>query len=203
MRRRTFMLVAAAAGGGAVAARAQDAWPVRTVRFVVPQAAGSPMEIPARIIADRLGRRIGASVIVENRPGAGSGLGSQYVAQSPPDGSVFLVTSAAISTVATLQPALGFDPGRDLEPVSIICDVPSGLLVRADSRFRSVQELLAHARAHPGDLNLRLGRRRLGQPPRRRAVRRPGGRGADPRAIPRRQPGGERGLRGRHLADFR
>jgi tripartite-type tricarboxylate transporter receptor subunit TctC len=148
---------AAATLGAPRSLRAQEPWPARTVRFVVPQAAGSPMEIPGRIIADRLSRRLGANVIIESRPGAGSGLGTQHVAQSPPDGSVFLVTSAAISTVALLQPNLGFDPMRDLDPVSIICDVPSGLLVRADSRFTSARQLLEHAKANPGDLTYASG----------------------------------------------
>jgi tripartite-type tricarboxylate transporter receptor subunit TctC len=157
MHRRHFIFGTAAAALAPAVAGAQDAWPVRTVRFVVPQAAGSPMEIPARILADRLSRRLGANFIIESRPGAGSGLGSQFVAQSPPDGSVFLVTSAAISTVSILQPKLDFDPARDLDPVSIICDVPSGLLVRADSPFTSVPQLIAHAKAKPGELTYASG----------------------------------------------
>ena len=162
MLRRAVLLAAAGALGAASAraGRAEaagEAWPVRTVRFVVPQAAGSPMEVPTRIIADRVGRALGANLIVENRPGAGSGLGSQFVAQSPPDGSVFLVTSAAIATVALMQPALGFDPARDLDPVSIICDVPSGLLVNDASHFADLPGLLAFAKANPSRLTYASG----------------------------------------------
>jgi tripartite-type tricarboxylate transporter receptor subunit TctC len=139
-------------------ARAQaETWPVKTVRFVVPQAPGSPMEIPARILADRAGKALGTTIIIENRPGAGSGIGSQYVAQQPPDGSVFLVTSAAIATVSTMQPALGFDPQRDLAPVSIICDVPSGLLVRNESPQKDLAGLIDYARKNPGKLTYASG----------------------------------------------
>lgn len=138
-------------------ARSQENWPVRVVRLVVPQAPGSPIEIPTRIIGDRLSRSLGANFIVDNRPGAGGGLGSQYVAQQPADGSVFLATSAGISIVPTLQPALNFDPVRDLDPVSLMCDVPSGLLVRNASPFASLAQLLVHARAHPGDLTYASG----------------------------------------------
>ncbi len=138
-------------------ARAQEAWPVRTVRLVVPQAPGSPIEIPTRLAADLLGRRLGANFIVDSRPGAGGGIGSQHVAQQPPDGAAFLATSAGIAIIPTLQPALNFDPIRDLDPVSLLCDVPSGLLVRTASPFTSLPQLLAHARAHPNDLTYASG----------------------------------------------
>ncbi|MBI0537933.1 hypothetical protein D9599_20440 [Roseomonas sp. KE2513] len=159
MRRRSLALALAAGGLGAAinTARAQEPWPVRVVRLVVPQAPGSPIEIPTRIIGDRLSRSLGASFIIDNRPGAGGGIGSQHVAQQPADGSVFLATSAGIAIVPTLQPALNFDPIRDLDPVSLMCDVPSGLLVRNASPFASLAALLAHARARPGDLTYASG----------------------------------------------
>lgn len=138
-------------------ARAQGAWPARIVRLIVPQAPGSPIEIPTRIVADHLSRRLDATFIVESRPGAGGGLGAQYVAQQPPNGATFLATSAGIAIVPTLQPALGFDPIRDLGPVSLMCDVPSGLLVRNESPFTSLEGLLAHARAQPDDLTYASG----------------------------------------------
>jgi tripartite-type tricarboxylate transporter receptor subunit TctC len=147
--RRTLMagLLAAPA-----AARAQDAWPVRQARIVIPFAAGGPQDIPARVIAEKLSQRLGATFIIDNRPGAGGGLGAQHVAKSAPDGATLLFISASISIIPTLQPALGFDPERDLAPLTIVCDVPSALLVRADSRFGSLEQLLAFARANPGVL---------------------------------------------------
>ena len=137
--------------------RAEEPWPARTVRLIVPQAPGSPIEIPTRIVAERLTRRLGANVIVESRAGAGGGIGSQYVAQQPPDGGTFLATSAGISIIPTLQPALRFDPRRDLDPVSLLCDVPSGLLVRAESPFAGLRPLLDHARANPRELTYASG----------------------------------------------
>ncbi|MBP0495510.1 Bug family tripartite tricarboxylate transporter substrate binding protein [Pararoseomonas indoligenes] len=137
--------------------RAEETWPVRTVRLIVPQAPGSPIEIPTRIVADHLTRRLGATFIVESRAGAGGGIGSQYVAQQPPDGATFLATSAGISIIPTLQPALSFDPQRDLEPVSLMCDVPSGLLVRKESEFGSLPQLLAYAKTHSGELTYASG----------------------------------------------
>ena len=156
MKRRT--LVAASFGFAWPApSRAQDTWPARTVRLVVPQAAGSPIEIPTRIAADHLTRRLGATFIVENRAGAGGGIGTQFVAQQPPDGATFLATSSGIAVIPALQPSLGFDPLRDLDPVSLLCDVPSGLLVAEPSPLHSLPELLARAKARPGELTYASG----------------------------------------------
>jgi tripartite-type tricarboxylate transporter receptor subunit TctC len=156
MKRRTLGL-AALGFAGPTLTRGQNAWPVRTVRLVVPQAAGSPIEIPTRIVAEHLTRRLGATFIVENRAGAGGGIGTQFVAQQAPDGATFLATSSGIAIIPTLQPSLGFDPLRDLDPVSLLCDVPSGLLVGAQSSFTSLAELLIHAKARPGALTYASG----------------------------------------------
>lgn len=147
MHRRQLVIAGLAIAG---AAQAQEAWPIRQVRIVIPFAAGGPQDVPARLIADRLSRRMGATFVIDNRPGAGGGLGAQAVAQSPPDGATLLFISSSISIIPTLQPALGFDPVRDLAPLSVICDVPAGLMVRQDSPLRSLEQLLRDARANPG-----------------------------------------------------
>lgn len=157
MQRRQTLFLA----GGAIAApfvtpsrvaQAQDAWPVRQVKIIIPFAAGGPQDVPARIIADRLSRRMGATFFIENRPGVGGGLGAQAVAQSAPDGATLLFISSSIAILPTLQPQLNFDPVRDLAPLTVVCDLPAGLMVRADSRFANLQALLAEARAKPGRL---------------------------------------------------
>ncbi|MFM2150018.1 MAG: hypothetical protein RLZZ187_2324 [Pseudomonadota bacterium] len=139
--------------GLAMPAVAQDAqWPVRQARIIIPFAAGGPLDVPARIVADRLSQRLGATFVVDNRGGAGGGLGAQQVARAAPDGATLLFISASIATISALQPALNFNPIRDLDPLSIIVDLPAGLLVRADSPLRSLDDLLAQARANPGRL---------------------------------------------------
>lgn len=152
MQRRQALLIA----GGTLLAppvlRAQEAWPVRQVRIIIPFAAGGPQDVPARIIADRLSRRLGATFIVENRPGVGGGLGAQAVARSEPDGATLLFISSSIAILPTLQTQLNFDPLRDLAPLTVVCDVPAGLMVRADSRFTDLPSLIAAARAQPGIL---------------------------------------------------
>ncbi len=152
MRRREVLLGAALAGIAGSARAQGEAWPVRQARIIIPFAAGGPQDVPARIIADRLSQRLGAAFVVENRAGAGGGLGAQAVARSAPDGATLLFISASISILPTLQPALNFDPVRDLDPLTTVVDLPAGLMVRADSRFRTVQELIAEARREPGKL---------------------------------------------------
>lgn len=139
--------------GLAMPAVAQDSpWPVRQARILIPFAAGGPLDVPARIVADRLSQRLGATFVVENRGGAGGGLGAQQVARAAPDGATLLFISASIATISALQPNLNFNPVRDLDPLSIIVDLPAGLLVRADSPLRSLDDLLVQARANPGRL---------------------------------------------------
>lgn len=151
MRRRTLMVAGMA--GLAMPAVAQDSpWPVRQARILIPFAAGGPLDVPARIVADRLSQRLGATFVVENRGGAGGGLGAQQVARAAPDGATLLFISASIATISALQPNLNFNPVRDLDPLSIIVDLPAGLLVRADSPLRSLDDLLVQARANPGRL---------------------------------------------------
>jgi tripartite-type tricarboxylate transporter receptor subunit TctC len=152
MRRRELLVGTALAGFAKVAQAQGELWPVRQVRIIIPFAAGGPQDVPARIIADRLSQRLGAAFVVENRPGAGGGLGAQAVARSAPDGATLLFISASISILPTLQPGLNFDPIRDLEPLTTVVDLPAGLMVRADSRFATVQELIAFARANPATL---------------------------------------------------
>ena len=151
-RRRDLMLACGLAALPPAAWAQGELWPARQVRIIIPFAAGGPQDIPARIIADRLSQRLGAAFVVENRPGAGGGLGAQQVARSAPDGATLLFISASISILPTLQPNLNFDPVRDLDPLTTVVDLPAGLMVRSDSRFRTVQELIAEARAEPGKL---------------------------------------------------
>jgi tripartite-type tricarboxylate transporter receptor subunit TctC len=150
MNRRAF-LVASLLGSLPAIARAEG-WPVPVARFIVPYAPGSALDIPARLIAERLNASLGATFIVENRAGAGGAVGAQAVVQAPADGSAFLFTSSSVSILPALQPHLGFDPARDLMPISLVCDVPSALLVRNESRFKAVSDVIEAARAAPGKL---------------------------------------------------
>jgi len=129
---------------------AQSAWPVRVSRFIVPFAPAGALDTPARMLAQRLSGALGVNFIVENRSGAGGAIGAQAVVQAPPDGGTFLFTSSSVAILPALQPNLGFDPQKDLAPVGLVCDVAAVLLVRANSPFTSVPQLITEARSAPG-----------------------------------------------------
>jgi tripartite-type tricarboxylate transporter receptor subunit TctC len=130
-------------------APAQD-WPSGPIRVVVPYAAGGPVDFPARLLIDRLAAQTKGVFILENRPGAGGSIGLTTVVQAPPDGSAFLFTTSSVTMVPTIYPKLGFDPLRDLTPISLVTEVPISLAVRAEHPARDLADLIAKAKAAPG-----------------------------------------------------
>jgi len=149
LSRRGF-LGAATLLGAASSARAQGTaraggWPGRAIRFVVPFAPGGPVEIPARLIAEHLAQRLGQTVIVETRPGAGGALGIQAVMVAH-DGHSFLFTTSSVATLPAMQRNPGYDPLRDLVPVTLVSEAPMALLARADWPVRDLADFLAQSR---------------------------------------------------------
>ena len=150
---RAFFAIAlallAAAGGPWVGA--QSAWPSRPIVMVVPQAAGGTNDIVGRVVSQKLAEVLEASVVLENRPGAGGNIGTQFAARAPKDGYTLLMT---ISSSQAINPALyknpGFDPVKDFRPISLIGSVPNVLLVNPGFAAKSVKELIALAKARPG-----------------------------------------------------
>ena len=136
----------------AVPALAQPAWPNRTVRFISPFAPGGPQEIPARIIAEYLAPRLGQPVILENRPGAGSAVGTQAVARDP-DGHAFLFTTTSLATLPAVMKEPGFDPFADLVPVTLVSESSLALCCRGGAPWRDFAALLAAAKAAPGAIS--------------------------------------------------
>jgi tripartite-type tricarboxylate transporter receptor subunit TctC len=131
---------------------AQPAWPSRTLRFIVPFAPGGPVEVPARFIAEHLGPKLGQTVIVEAKPGAGGALGIQSVVQAN-DPHTMLVTTSAVAILPALMQNPGFDPLADLTPISLLTDSPMVFLARPDTPIRDLADLLARARAAPGSIS--------------------------------------------------
>jgi len=103
-------------------------WPSGTVRVVVPYAAGGPVDVPARLLIERLAAQTKRVFILENRPGAGGSIGLQAVVQAPPDGNTLLFTTSSISAAPAFYPKLGFDPLVALTPISLITEIPIGLV---------------------------------------------------------------------------
>lgn len=134
---------------------ARAAFPDRPVRIIVPFAAGTSSDFQARMIGERMAPLLRQPVIVENRAGAGGVVGADAVAKAPPDGYTLLLGSnGPLTNAPVLQARLPYDPERDFAAVAMISRSPVTLSVRADSPFRTVADVLAAARAKPGDLTI-------------------------------------------------
>jgi tripartite-type tricarboxylate transporter receptor subunit TctC len=150
LNRRQAVLAFAALPGAAFAAD----WPSKPVRIVVPFGAGGIADLTARAVADALSPRLGRPVIVDNRPGAGGVTAGELVAHAEPDGHTLLLVSNGTAVSAGLFKRLPFDPLQDFAAVSLIGVFELAILVSAQSPFKSLQDLLAAARAKPGKLNI-------------------------------------------------
>lgn len=154
MSGRFRMVVAAvamfAAGGSA---GAQSPFPSKPVHIFVPYAAGGGVDILARTLGDVVSRQWGQTVVVENRPGAGGVVASQALAASPPDGYTLIVVASGHATNPFLYPKIPYDTFNDFTPISLLASSPNILLVRADSPFKTLGDLIAQARATPGSLS--------------------------------------------------
>lgn len=150
--------IVAATLGLPVVARAQG---TRTVRLIVPFAPGGGSDVLARLMAPAFGNELGASVVVENRAGAGSQIGAEVVMRSPPDGTTLLFGDTPLATIPALQAAAGrpipFEAARDFTPISAIAAAPAILVVAANAPWRDLRSFLADARARPGTINVASG----------------------------------------------
>src|SRR6185503_10914318 len=135
-------------------ADAQQNYPVKTIRMVVPLAPGGPSDIIARSMGQKLTESMKQSVVVDNRTGAGGTIGIDIAAKSPPDGYTLLLVAVATYTInANLYPKLPYDARKDLTPVSILAGAPYILTVHPALPVKSLKELIALAKARPRDLN--------------------------------------------------
>jgi tripartite-type tricarboxylate transporter receptor subunit TctC len=150
-----FRMFAAAlavlAAAGSVSA--QSAFPSKPVHLFVPYPAGGAVDILARTLGDVVSRQWGQSVVIENRPGAGGVIASQALATSTPDGYTLIVVASGHPTNAFLYPKLPYDTFKDFTPISLLASSPNIVLVRADSAFKTIGDVIAAAKAKPGSLS--------------------------------------------------
>ena len=134
-------------------ALAQDAWPNKPVRLVVPFAPGGSTDVIARMMAQKLTEVWGQTVVVDNRAGAGGNLGADIVAKSPADGYTLLFGTGSITINPQLYKKMPFDTKKDLVPITNVASGPMLVVVPDDSPLTSVKELIAQAKAKPGSIN--------------------------------------------------
>jgi tripartite-type tricarboxylate transporter receptor subunit TctC len=135
------------------AAQAQD-YPARPVRLVVPFGSGGPTDVAARLVAQIAQSELGATIVVENRPGAGGATGSKSVANAEPDGYTLLVgTSATLAVVPALMKNPGYDPVKSFAAVAKVADSTTVMIVPANFPANSIKEFVAYAKANPGRLS--------------------------------------------------
>ena len=127
-------------------------WPNRAIHLVVPIAAGGPTDTNARLLADRLSKIWGQQVVVDNKGGAGTNIGNEFVAHSEPDGYTILFGTSSLSAISALYRAVDYDPVNDFAPVSLVAKFPFFMFVPNSSPAKTVIEFVALAKAHPGKL---------------------------------------------------
>jgi tripartite-type tricarboxylate transporter receptor subunit TctC len=134
-------------------AHAQSDWPRgRVIRFIVPFTAGSGTDIVARLVDEKLGSALGASMVIDNKPGAGGTLGAAQVAKAPADGDTFLIHSAGHLVNPAIYPNLSYDTLKDFAGITPLASLPN-VLVAAPNRFADVKDLVTQAKANPGKFN--------------------------------------------------
>ena len=131
-----------------------QSYPAQPIKLIVPFPPGGGADVAARIVAQELGQQLGQSIVVENVSGAGGSIGTARAAQAPADGyTLFVGTPSTHGTNPAVYPKLPYDPVKDFAPIALISTSPFILITRADFKAKSVKELIAEARAHPGQLN--------------------------------------------------
>jgi tripartite-type tricarboxylate transporter receptor subunit TctC len=156
LHRRTFLHLAASAAALPAVSRVAwaQAYPSRPVRVIVGQAAGSGSDTVARLIGHFLSERLGQQFVVENRPGAGGNIATEAVVRAPADGYTLLLANAQNSINATLYDKLNFDFVRDIAPVAGVFHAPLVMEVNPSVPAKTVDELIAYAKANPGKINM-------------------------------------------------
>jgi tripartite-type tricarboxylate transporter receptor subunit TctC len=155
MQRRVLLAAAvvAIAATGTVA-QAQDKWPSKPITYIVPFGAGGTTDVLARLVTMKAGPALGTTFVIENKPGAGGSTGSDLTAKAPPDG--YTIQGGTISSHAinvSLYPKLPYDPVKNFQPITLIGSMPNVLVVRADSPYKSLQDVIVAARNKPGSIN--------------------------------------------------
>jgi tripartite-type tricarboxylate transporter receptor subunit TctC len=151
---RRLLLAGLSLGALCAPSRAADDYPTRPIRIVVPYAPGGSTDTIARIVGERIAKTLGQPVVIENKPGAASAIGSAAVARAAPDGYTLLLGTGTLAINKSRRKDLGYDVETDLAPVANAAGGPFLLLVHPDLKIRTVAELISYAKANPDKLSM-------------------------------------------------
>jgi tripartite-type tricarboxylate transporter receptor subunit TctC len=155
MQRRSIFIAAVAALATTTAVvHAQGQWPAKPITYVVPFGAGGTTDVLARLVTQKAAPALGTTFVIENKPGAGGGMGTDFTAKAAPDGYTIqggTISSHAIN--ASLYTKLPYDPIKNFQPITMIGSMPNVLVVRADSPYKTVQDVVAAVKSKPGAIN--------------------------------------------------
>jgi tripartite-type tricarboxylate transporter receptor subunit TctC len=141
---------------GAVPVWAQDAYPSKPVKLILPFPPGGPTDILGRLIGEKLGANLGQPVITENRGGAGGNVGAEAAARSAPDGYTIVLVAPSLAISPTLYAKLNYDPVKDFAPISLVATVPN-VLVTQPTLAKDLQEFISLVKSKPGAMNFGSG----------------------------------------------
>src|SRR4249920_1563779 len=139
------------------AAGAQDAYPSRPLKFILPFPPGGGTDILGRLIAERLAANLGQPVVTENRGGAGGNVGAEAAARSAPDGYTIVLVAPSLAISPTLYSKLNYDPVKDFAPIALVASVPNVMITHPSVPAANLQEFIALAKSKPGGMNFGSG----------------------------------------------
>ena len=145
-----------AIGLGLTPASAQS-YPSKPIKLIVPYTPGSPVDVLARVVTQQLSVRLKETIVIDNRPGAGTTIGTKVAADSPPDGYTLVIAATSFIIAASLYPKLDYDPIKSFAPVAMLAVAPQTMVVAPSVPAKTVPEFIAYAKAHPGELNFGFG----------------------------------------------
>jgi tripartite-type tricarboxylate transporter receptor subunit TctC len=143
--------------GLGIAAAGAQTYPTKPIKMIVPYTPGSPVDVLARVVTQQVSARLGQTIVIDNRPGAGTTIGTKVAASADPDGYTILIGATSFTIAATLYPHLDYDPIKSFTPVAMLAVSPQMLVIAPSVPAKTVPEFIAYAKANPGKLNFGYG----------------------------------------------
>jgi tripartite-type tricarboxylate transporter receptor subunit TctC len=157
MARRQFLAAGLFAVGLGLTPAVAQTYPVKPIKMIVPYTPGSPVDVLARVVTQHVSARLGQTIVIDNRPGAGTTIGTKVAANADPDGYTILIGATSFTIAATLYPHLDYDPIKSFTPVAMLAVSPQMLVIAPSVPAKTVPEFVAYAKANPGKLNFGYG----------------------------------------------